>query len=175
MATPPRGRKRGAARAAPRRIPDPPRRVLVASPAAPLPIEVLERVVELATPEHAKITVLGVARVYGTSLGLPHPGLRPTHLEWEDLRGYVDTAAEILRAKGFEVRVALSRSRNAPKMIAAWVRAKNFHAVVVPDPPRARWRLVIEGDLAREIERRCHVPVHAVPVAHASDRGARPA
>jgi hypothetical protein len=153
----------GGRESGPRRIPDPakgPGRL----PAAPLPAEVLARVVELATPEHAKITVLGVARVYGTSLGLPHPGLRPTHLEWDDLRGYVDTAAEILRAEGFEVRVALSRSRNAPKMIAAWVRAKNFHAVVVPDPPRARWRQVIEGDLAHEIERRCGVPVHAVEV-----------
>lgn len=175
MATTPRGRKRGAAKAAPRRIPDPPRRVLVASLAAPLPDEVLARVVELATPEHAKITVLGVARVYGTSLGLPHPGLRPTHLEWEDLRGYVETAAAVLRAQGFEVRVALSRSRNAPKMVATWARAKNFHAVVVSDPPRGRWRKVIEGDLTNEIERRCGVPVHAVGVPDPSERSTRTA
>jgi len=164
MATPPRGRNRGAAKAAPRHIPDPPRRVLVATMAAPLPGEVLARVVELATPEHAKITVLGIARVYGTSLGLPHPGLRPTQLEWDDLRGYVDRAAEVLRADGFEVRVELTRSRNAPKMIATWARAKRFDAVVVRDPPRSRWRLVIEGDLAHEIERRCGVPVHTVGV-----------
>jgi K+-sensing histidine kinase KdpD len=136
---------------------------------------VIQRAVELATPEHAKITVLGIAWVYGTSLGLPHPGLQPTRLEWEEVRANVEEAARILRAKGFEVRVALARSRNAPKLIARWVNAKNFHAVVVPDPQRSGWRLRIEGDLTREIGRRCRVPVHAVLLPSPSRRRTRSA
>jgi nucleotide-binding universal stress UspA family protein len=144
--------------------PDPPRRVLVASPASPLPPEVLAKAVELASPEHARITVLGIARIFGTSLGLPHPGLQPTAGEWEEERAIVNEAADELRRRGFEVRVAFSRSRNAPKMIARWARAKNFHAIVVPDPERPRWRRAIEGDLTREIARRCNARVHAVPL-----------
>ena len=94
--------------------------------------EVVAKTIALATPERAKITVLGIARIYGTSLGLPHPGLQPTRLEWEQLRTHVEGAADTLRRNGFEVRVALTRSRNTSKMIARWVIAKNFHAVLAP-------------------------------------------
>ena len=42
---------------------------------------VIARAIELATPEHAKITVLAIARVYGTSLGFPNPGLQPNRID----------------------------------------------------------------------------------------------
>ena len=156
---------RGAAKAAPRRFPDPPRRVLLVTVAhAPEP-ELVQRTLELAGPEHAKITVLGVAKIYGTSLGLPHPGLQPNRIEWQIVRDGVEEAADELRAHGFEVRVGLTRARNIPKMVAKWVQARNFHAVVVSAPDKPRWRALVEGDLAREITRRSGVPVHAVPVA----------
>jgi len=178
-ATPASGRSRkregrGAAKAAPRRIPDPPRRILLATPGIPFEAPVLARAIELATPGHAKITVLGIARVYGTSLGLPHPGLQPTRREIDEQHELIEDAAKKLRAKGFEVRVAMSKSRNAAKMIARWVNARNFHAVVVPDQERPGWRKVLEGDLTREIERRCGVPVHAVPVPAPSHGRAGP-
>ena len=89
--------------------------------------------------------MLGIAKIYGTSLGLPHPGLQPTHTEWDLQRQIVHEAADQLRRRGFEVRVGLSESRNIPKMIAKWSIAKSFHAIVVPDPPRPRWRRQIEG------------------------------
>lgn len=170
----PRKRKGGwAATAAPRPLPDPPRRVLLASTGTPFTPSVIGHAVGLATPERAKITVLSIARVWGTSLGLPHPGLQPTAAEWEEQRRIVNDAARILRRKGFEVRVQVARSRNAPKMIARWGKAKHFHAIVVADPERPRWRKAIEGDLAREIERRSGIPVHLVPTAPSSAGRAR--
>ncbi len=157
---------RGAADAAPRKLPDPPRRILLAtSGGAPFDHGVIERVIELATPARAAITVLSVARVYGTSFGFPNPGLQPNRVEMEQNRSTVNDAAKILRRKGFDVKVAMSKSRNAPKMIARWGMAKRFHAIVVPDPERPAWRRAIEGDLKREIERRSGIPVHAVPTA----------
>ena len=164
---------RGVAPAAPRRFPVPPKRVLLVSNAMPLGPDVLRATIDLAAPEHAKITVLGIARIHGTSLGLPHPGLQPTRLEWEEQQAIVNDAADDLRRRGFDVRVALIRARNAPKMVARWVIARNFHAVVVPDPTRPGWRRFIEGDLAHDIERRCGVPVHPVPVAAPSHGGTR--
>jgi nucleotide-binding universal stress UspA family protein len=154
---------RGAAKAAPRVIPDPPRRILLASTGVAFSRDAIERAVDLATPEHAKITVLSIARVFGTSLGFPNPGLQPNRLEIAEQHTIIEDAAAILRQKGFEVRVAMSKSRNAPKMIARWGNAKNFHAIVVCDPARAAWRRKIEGDVAREIRRRCPVPVYAIP------------
>ncbi len=165
---------RVAVSATPPAVPDPPRRVLLVSNATPITKEVIRRTIELATPEHAKITVLGIAKVYGTALGLPHPGLRPTRSEWDAQREIVERAAEILRGKGFEVRVAIAMARNAPKLISRWVAAKTFHAVVVPDPERSRIRRLIEGELEREIGRRTIARVHAVPVPSTSRRRARP-
>ena len=164
---------RGAATRSPRRVPNPPRRLLLASTGVPFSHDVLARAIELATPEHAKITVLSIARIYGTSLGFPNPGLQPNRIEIEERRKIAEDAAKILRGKGFEVRVAMSKARNAPKMIARWVNAKNFHAIVVPDPERPGWRKKIEGDLAKEIHRRCGVPVYAVPVSAPSHRRTR--
>jgi hypothetical protein len=156
---------RGVAKAAPRRIPDPPRRVLLVTVATAPEPELVHKTLELAGPEHAKITVLGVAKIYGTSFGLPHPGLQPNRIEWQIVRDGVEEAADELRSSGFEVRVGLTRARNVPKMVAKWVQARNFHAVVVSAPDKPRWRALVEGDLAREITRRSGVPVHAVPVA----------
>jgi K+-sensing histidine kinase KdpD len=164
---------RGAAKAAPRTVPDPPRRLLLASAGEPFSRDVIARAIELAAPEHAKITVLAIARVFGTSLGFPNPGLQPNRIEIEERKKIAEDAAKILRAEGFEVRVAMSKARNMPKMIARWANAKNFQAIVVADPERPAWRRFVEGDLAHEIERRCAVPVHAVRVPAPSHRGAR--
>ena len=162
---------RGAAKAAPRPVQDPPRRLLLATTGVPFSHDVLARAIQLATPEHAKITVLAIARVYGTSLGFPNPGLQPNRVELEERKKISEDAAKILRDKGFDVRVAMSKARNAPKMIARWANAKNFHAIVVPDPERPGWRKTIEGDLAKDIRRRCAANVYAVPVpAPASHR-----
>jgi len=164
---------RGAANAASRTVPDPPRRVLLASTGEPFSPDVMARAIELATPAHAKITVLAIARVYGTSLGFPNPGLQPNRIEIEQRKKITEDAANVLRAQGFEVRVAMSKARNMPKMIARWANAKNFHAIVVADPERPAWRRFVEGDLKHEIERRCAVPVHPVAVPAPSHRSAR--
>ena len=164
---------RRAAKAALRPIPDPPRRILLASTGAPFPKKVVARTIELATPEHAKVTVLSIAKIYGTSFGIPHPALQPTKAEWQVQVDNADEAAEALRRKGFEVRVQVSRSRNASKMISRWAKAKNFHAIVVADPERPRWRRLLEGDPRKELNRRCDVPVYAVPVPATSHRSSR--
>ena len=133
----------------------------------------IRQTVALATPEHAKITVLGIARVFGTALGLPHPGLKPTPLEWEAQRKITQDAADDLRLRGFDVLLAMARARNAPKLIGRWVRAKRFHAVVIPDPERPGWRRWIEGELTKEVGRHAKVPVYAVPtptVSHETPR-----
>jgi len=175
VSTPKRARTgRGAARAAPRPVPDPPRRILLVSVASsPITPDVIRQTVALAGPEHAKITVLGIARVFGTALGLPHPGLKPTPLEWEAQRKITQDAADDLGLRGFDVLLAMARARNAPKLIGRWVRAKRFHAVVIPDPERPGWRQWIEGELTKEVGRHAKVPVYAVPipaVSHATPR-----
>ena len=57
------------------------RRVLIASDGRPIPRRVIEFAAELATSgrgRKASVHVFSVARIYGTSLGMPMPGLLPT-------------------------------------------------------------------------------------------------
>jgi len=154
---------RGATPAAPRRrIPDPPERLLLASTGAPFGRTIIAKTRGLAAPS-AKITVLSIAKIWGTALGLPHPGLQPTKAEWEQQREIVDGAAEALRRHGFEVRVRVVKTRRPAKMIARWAQELRMHAVVMPETATgSRARRIVEGDLPRDIYRRSGVPVFAI-------------
>ena len=62
------------------------RRIVLASEGRPIPQSVLREVVALAKPEHAEVKVVAIARIWGTSLGFPNPGLQPTRGEWDEQR-----------------------------------------------------------------------------------------
>ena len=40
----------------------------------------------LARPRTARVRVVSIARVHGTSLGFPNPGLLPSKREWDEQR-----------------------------------------------------------------------------------------
>lgn len=59
-------------------------RILVASPLGePFDVRVLDRAFQLVDRRRALVHVLSVARVWGTALGLQHPGLYPSRREWQ--------------------------------------------------------------------------------------------
>jgi hypothetical protein len=59
------------------------RRLMVASEGREIPYPVIVRALELARPLDADVFVMSIARVWGTSLGFPNPGLKPTKHEWD--------------------------------------------------------------------------------------------
>ena len=65
---------------------------MVASEGRPFAYRVIVEAMELARPLGADIFVMSIARVWGTSLGFPNPGLLPTKHEWDEQR--------LLRAPG---------------------------------------------------------------------------
>ena len=54
------------------------RRIVLALEGRPIPQSVLREVVALTKPEHAEVKVVAIARIWGTTLGFPNPGLNPT-------------------------------------------------------------------------------------------------
>ena len=56
-------------------------RILLAGSGGPFAPEVLDEAVRLAEERDAKVSVLQVLRVWGTSLGLAHPALKPNARE----------------------------------------------------------------------------------------------
>ena len=71
--------------------------VLVATNGLPVPASALARARALS--EGAPVAVVTIARIYGSSLGLPNPGLMPTKKEMAEQRTIVERAIERSRAE----------------------------------------------------------------------------
>ena len=63
---------------------------MLASTGSPIDPSVIDRTAELAaelsTSQPVQVIVVSVARIWGTKLGLPNPGLYPHKREWDEQR-----------------------------------------------------------------------------------------
>ncbi len=101
------------------------------------------------------VAVLTIARIYGTSFGLPNPGLMPTKAELAERHGWVDAALTTLRRKGLAVDGQVASTRKPGRLIARVAQARGATVVVMErPPPTGRVRAVVEGDLSRDVARR---------------------
>jgi nucleotide-binding universal stress UspA family protein len=83
--------------------------------------------------------VFSVARVWGTSLGFPNPGLLPTRREWDEQRKLVTTAVKALRKRGVEADGHVLGTRKATKRIVGEAERLGCDVIVMAaDPPRGR-------------------------------------
>jgi nucleotide-binding universal stress UspA family protein len=88
----------------------------------------------------APVHVFSVARVWGTSLGFPNPGLNPTKSEWDEQHRVVDAAVARLRRKGVDADGRVVGTRAAAKRIVREARRLGCDAIVMgADPPRGRF------------------------------------
>jgi nucleotide-binding universal stress UspA family protein len=148
------------------------RRIVLASEGRPIPQSVLREVVALAKPEHAEVKVVAIARIWGTSLGFPNPGLQPTRGEWDEQRLSVRKAIEALERSGLEASGHVIATRRAAKRILRAARAFDADAIVMGTDPHRRWI----GDFMwsqepHRIDRRSTIPVHLVPLSEQESRG----
>ena len=138
-------------------------RLVVASEGRPIPWVVLQRAFELARPAKATVLVISIARVWGTSLGFPNPGLNPTKREWDAQRLLVREAREALEKAGFDASGHIIGTRRAAKRIVG--EATRFRAdAIVMGADRDRGLL---GDFMwsqepYRVARRSRVPVYLV-------------
>jgi hypothetical protein len=126
--------------------------VLIATVGIPIPPTVLRRAMELS--QGRAVAVVTIARIYGSSFGLPNPGLLPTKKEMDEQRALVTEAVDRLERSGIEAWGQVATTRRYAKAIAqaALARGVDHVLVVIPDVPR--WRRLIEGDTARDVRRR---------------------
>jgi nucleotide-binding universal stress UspA family protein len=139
--------------------------VLIASDGRPVPRRVIDLAVELATSgqkRKASVHVFSVARIYGTSLGMPMPGLLPTRQEWDAQRELVAQAVKALKGRGLRAEGHVVATRNATKQILK--TAEKYYCdviVMAADPPRHG--LVSDFMWTQEayrVERRSPIPVY---------------
>ena len=145
-------------------LPDPAsvsvRRVLLASEGRAIPRRAVDYAARFGVPVH----VFSVARVWGTSLGLPNPGLLPTRKEWYEQRKLVTAAVKTLRKRGIEADGHVLGTRKATKRIVGEAKRLGCDAIVMAaDPPRGR--LLADFMWSQEpyrVRRRAKIPVYLV-------------
>lgn len=141
------------------------RAILLASAGEAFDRAVVDRVVALAGRQRPVIHVLSVARIYGTALGLQHPGLYPTRKEWKAQGDLVEDAVRTLKRRGFEAHGRVIGSRHAGRAIARAAVEMGCDAIVIGARPVPGWRRLLGGDEPGQVVRRSTVPVHLVPLA----------
>ena len=141
--------------------------VLLATEERAIGPEAIEAAVRLAEPERAPVYVFAIARVHGTSLGFPHPGLLPTREEWEAQRRSVDAAVTVLRRRGLRSAGRVLGSRKAAKRICEEAQRLGCEAIVMgADPPRGAFVSdFLWSQEPQRVRKRAKVPVYLVTAA----------
>jgi nucleotide-binding universal stress UspA family protein len=124
----------------------------------------VDEAARLAKEGNASVRVFSVARIWGTSLGLPMPGLLPSKREWDEQRNVVTDAVEALERKGIEAQGRVVSSRKGNKRIVAEAERLGCEAIVMTADADRHWLL---GDFMwsqepQRVRRRAKVPVHLV-------------
>jgi nucleotide-binding universal stress UspA family protein len=140
-------------------------RVVVASEGREIAWPVLQQAFELARPSGAAVHVVTIARVWGTSLGFPNPGLNPTRQEWDQQRLIARRAVHAIEKAGFHASAQVIGTRRAGKRIVGEARAFGADAIVMGcDPHRGVLGDFMWSQEPYRVRRRAGVPVYLVPL-----------
>ncbi len=98
--------------------------------------------------------MLSILKVYGSSFGLPSPGLMPTPRERDQQMAIVQRAISALERKGCMADGQIAATRSAGRTIAKVARARKVRYVVMDDRSATGMRRVIEGAVTSTVRRR---------------------
>ena len=132
--------------------PTSPAAVLLASSGEPFSRAAVKRAHELAADQ--PVAVLSILKVYGSTFGMPNPGLLPTRREREEQFALVNRAIKDLEQRGCAVDGQIAATRSAGRMIAKVARARQVRVVVMDDSAESGVRRVIEGSVTSTVRRR---------------------
>jgi nucleotide-binding universal stress UspA family protein len=148
--------------------PDPatvqPERVLLASEGREISAGAVEFAARLARQGGGAVHVLSIARVWGSGLGLPNPGLLPNKSEWDEQRDVVRHAVKALKRHGVKAEGHVLATRKATKRIVSEAERLGC-GVIVMAADRPRNRFVADFIWSQEpyrVRRRAGVPVYLV-------------
>ena len=113
------------------------------------------------------VAVVTIAKIYGSSFGLPHPGLLPTKAELAERRRWVEAAVGTSESRRRDADGQVAATRRAAKKLAAVARARGARVIVIDETTVSNpLRRLIEGDVGAELRRKLRkdgVEVEVVP------------
>jgi nucleotide-binding universal stress UspA family protein len=145
-----------------RTAPSSPSAILLATVGEPFDKAVIDRAVALAGKSRPVIHVMSIARMWGTALGLQHPGLRPSKQEWRTQAELVADVVKQLERKGFTAKGRVVATRNPAKAIAGEAIATKAEVVVIGRHRPTFWSRLQRRDETGRVARRTRVPVDIV-------------
>ena len=119
------------------------------------------------------VAVVTIAKIYGSSFGLPAPGLMPTKDEMNERLDWIRDALARLEGKGVEADGQVAQTRRAVRTIGRIARTRAVHVVVIESAQQPRWRRAIEGDVASSVARslkRSGIEVEVLPATGPASR-----
>lgn len=143
----------------------PVRHILIASEGRAISDEVIDKAVDMLTQVHGgHVTVLTVARLWGTSFGLPNPGLRPSKAEMEVQKGNMYSALDRLKNAGIEADGHIVTTRTPLKSIRKHAVQKNCDAIIMGTDARRPWfvRGLMWSQEPYRVQANMPIPVHLV-------------
>jgi hypothetical protein len=115
-----------------------------------------------------RVAVVTIAKIYGSSYGLPNPGLLPTKRELAERREWVEGAIHTLQQEGAVADGQIASTRRATKKLAAIARVRSPRVVVIDETPETGLRRLVEGDVGSELRKKLRqdgIDVEVVPPA----------
>jgi hypothetical protein len=138
--------------------------ILLASPGTAFDRAVVDRAAALARKPRSFVHVVSIARIWGTGLGIQHPGLFPNKREWQAQLEIVGNAVRLLKGAGLDARGGVIASRNPSKVIARQAARLQCSAIVIGWKPLSWWMTYLLQDEVWWLQRRSKVPVVHVPL-----------
>jgi len=125
--------------------------VLLASPGTPFSQAAVRAAVQAAGGK--PVRVLSIAKIYGTALGLQHPGLLPSKREMAAQEAIITDAVKSIERAGGTAKGELVATRDPAKTFRrAAIRYSVRHVVLDPSDS-SRLRRLLEGDPASSLRR----------------------
>jgi nucleotide-binding universal stress UspA family protein len=137
-------------------------RVLLASEGRPISLAAVELAARLAKQGGGKVHVFSIARVWGSGLGLPNPGLLPSKGEWDVQREILRAAVEELQRRGIDATGQVLATRKATKRIIREAERCRCGAIVMgADAPRGRFVAdLMWSQEPYRVRRKSEIPVY---------------
>ena len=132
--------------------PTSPAAVLLASSGEPFSRAAVKRAHELAAGQ--PVAVLSILKVYGSTFGMPNPGLLPTRRERDEQFANVQQAIRQLERQGCSADGQVAATRSAGRTIAKVARTRQVRYVVMDSPTATGVRKIIEGEITGIVRRR---------------------
>ncbi|MDR2874574.1 MAG: universal stress protein [Methylobacillus sp.] len=149
---------------APQTAGDQPPKVLIASEGRKISDDAIELAARMMRDQQdAEVRVLTVARLWGSSLGFPNPGLRPTKSEMAEQEENVSSAINRLEKLGIDANGTIVTTRNPCRAILKEAKRRGSTAIIMGADPRRSWLgTFLWSQEPYRVSKTSNIPVHLV-------------